>query len=216
MNEGRPKVEYVTLKTPSTILHHEQYGGVIDMGLSVKWASCNLGANSPEGLGDYYAWGEVKPKKQYNWKSYKWSGDDYDTQIKYNPKTEFGKTDWKHIIETIDDAARNRLGGQWRIPTLEEWDELFHNSDISYVIYKGISGNMFMSKKNGNAIFLPFAGMRYDDQIGDIGKFGLYWSSSLDKENPDRAWSADMGISGSMMFAIMRYRGYSIRPVRKY
>lgn len=74
-------------------------------------------------------------------------------------------------------------------------------------------GFLVTSRINNNSIFLPFAGMRYSDQIGDIGEFGFYWSSSLDPGNPDHEWNSDLGESGHYMFGIQRYRGYNVRPV---
>lgn len=214
--------DYEGTVMPKTITEHDRFNRTIDMGLSVKWASCNLGASTPAGPGQYFAWGEVAPKTIYNWQTYKWSGSSYNTLDKYNPRVEFGKTDWRKALDISDDAANKMLGGKWRIPTAEEWDELFRNCDIcpASLSVKGkmglALGNMFVSKRNGNAIFIPLSGMKYDDRLGDVLKFGFYWSASLDVDNPDRAWSADMDWDVTMMVAIMRYRGYAIRPVKDY
>lgn len=189
---------------------------ITDMGLSVKWASSNLGATSPEQSGDYYAWGEVNTKTQYNWHSYKWSGDEYFTQTKYNTKYDFGKVDYKTVLEKTDDVAYYRLGGKWRIPNLQEWYELFEKCIWQPAIFKSVNGLLVTSKINDNQLFLPFSSMRFNDKLGDPGKFGFYWSSSLEPNNPDQAWSADISKKGKHMIAIMRYRGYSIRPVLDY
>ena len=196
-----------------TDYHVYEYEPVVDLGLSVKWASCNLGADSPEKNGNYYAWGEVGTKKEYNWQTYRWCKDAYDTQTKYNTKYEFGVIDYKIQLEKCDDAAYMQLGGKWRIPTVQEWFELYEKCIWNRATMNGIKGYMVTSRINNNSIFLPFSGFRYNDAIGDVGKFGFYWSSSLDPHDPDRAWSADLSADNHIMFAIMRYRGYSVRPV---
>ena len=195
-----------------------EYEPVVDLGLSVKWAGCNLGSGSPEETGDYYAWGEVggTKKRLYNWETYRWCKDAYDTQTKYNTKYEFGVVDYKIQLEKSDDAAFMQLGGKWRIPTVQEWFELFEKCIWRLATMNGVIGYMVTSRINNNSIFLPFSGFRYKDSIGDVGKFGFYWSSSLDPHDPDRAWSADLSADNYIMFAIMRYRGYSVRPVMDY
>ncbi len=188
----------------------------IDLGLSVKWASCNLGATSPEEAGDYYAWGEVITKQQYDWETYRWCKGDYDKQIKYNTKPDFGFVDYKVSLENTDDAAFMHYGEKWRMPTLQEWYELFEKCIWREAILNNVIGYVVTSRNNGNKIFLPYSGFRYKRALGDVGKFGFYWSSSLDPSSPENAWSADLGNGSHIMFAIMRYRGYSIRPVIDY
>ena len=187
---------------------------IIDMGLSVKWSSYNLGASSPEEYGDYYAWGEIKSKRQYSWQTYRWCKDSYDTQTRYNTKYDFGQVDYKILLEKEDDAAFMQFGEKWRIPSLYEWYELFEKCSWQVIVLHNVKGYLVVSRLNGNRLFLP--GMRFNDELGDIGKFGFYWSSSLEPNNPDQAWSADLSEKGKHMFSIMRYRGYSIRPVFDY
>lgn len=101
--------------------------GAADLGLSVKWAACNLGADSPEEYGDWYAWGETRVKDEYSWKNYEhceiWSWNDMRL-TKYNTVESYGNVDGKLSLEAIDDAACVKLGGSWRIPTEDECREL--------------------------------------------------------------------------------------------
>ncbi|MGM9817593.1 MAG: hypothetical protein ACI30B_01265 [Paludibacteraceae bacterium] len=165
----------------------------VDLGLSVKWATCNVGATAPEGYGDYFAWGEIEPKTTYDWSTYKY-GSDYDELTKYCNKVSYVKdsfTDDKTVLDPEDDAARANWGGAWRMPTIGEWEELLDNCTWTTVWCNGVSGYKVTSKINGNSIFLPAAGYRYDDDLYDAGNYGSYWSSSLDSDNPFRAWYVD-------------------------
>ena len=112
----------------------------IDMGLSVKWATCNLGSYSPEGIGNYYAWGEVKTKTEFSWHSYQWSKDENDTQTKYNTKSEFGIVDNRITLERTDDVAFMLFKGKCRIPSLQEWNELFENCKWHFGCLNNING----------------------------------------------------------------------------
>ena len=138
--------------------------GVVDLGLSVKWASCNLGASTPLEYGDYYAWGEVSPKSsdKYNFKYYRFSdegnvftfqGQDMCKLTKYNTMSECGIVDNKTQLDPEDDAAHVKLGGKWRMPTKDEWEELYNNCTLSFK--KSDACLVLTSKKNGNSIILP-------------------------------------------------------------
>lgn len=144
----------------------------VDLGLpsGLLWATCNVGANSPEEYGDYFAWGETEPKETYDWSTYKWSEGDKNSLTKYTiPEGSTGFVDYKTRLEPDDDAAHVNWGGNWRMPTEEEWQELRENCDIY--------GSFAVSRINGNSISLPFAG--YKGDAGTDINAAYYWSSSL-------------------------------------
>ena len=207
----------------------------IDLGLSVKWAAYNLGADSPEDPGDYFAWGETIPKQSYQWNNYKFciNSDsvreerikhpflkslfgkkkaDIHIFSKYNIEEVHGTVDNKVNLELCDDAARANWGGKWRMPTDAEWTELLTKCTWIWTTEGGKNGYKVTSKTNGNSIFLPAAGYR-DTGLHYVGVFGYYRSSSLDTEFPSRAWyvffSSDSVYGGHGD----RYYGHSIRPV---
>ena len=203
----------------------------IDLGLSVKWASFNLGATKPEEYGDYYAWGETEPyysyldpltwkegkEAGYDWPSYRWCmGDFYltkycnDSRYGYN-----GFSDTKTVLNLGDDAARAHLGGTWRMPTDAEWAELRDNCTRTRTTLNGVNGVLFIAN-NGNSIFLPAAGIWLDTRHVEMGTNGYYWSSSLDSVNPTSAWG--LYIDGSIVSRDCYYsrcRGFSVRAVSK-
>ena len=187
--------------------------GYVDLGLSVKWATCNVGANKPEDYGDYFAWGETKPKTTYNWSTYKWCRGSYDTQTKYNNKSGYGTVDKKRTLELADDAARANWGGSWRMPTKAEQDELREKCTWIWTTQNGVAGYRVTSKSNGNSIFLPAAGYRYGSSLYSAGSYGYYWSSSLDTDRPDYAYELYIYSDDVSRNYYRRYSGCSVRPV---
>ena len=147
----------------------------VDLGLSVKWATCNVGASNPEEYGDYFAWGETQPKDYYDWSTYKWCNGSYDTQTKYNTYSSYGTVDNKTTLELSDDAARAHWGGSWSMPTKAEQDELRNNCSWEWTTQNGVNGYT-VTGPNGNSIFLPAAGCRDDSSLNDAGSYGDYWS----------------------------------------
>lgn len=196
----------------------------VDLGLpsGLKWATCNIGASSPEEYGDYYAWGETSPKSEYSWRTYQFRkrGKDYEIGklYKYNTRSRYGTVDRKTCLELSDDAAHVNWGGSWRMPTSEEFFELRQNCTFTWTSCDGQDGYKVTSKKNGSSIFLPAAGAygKYDTRVSGTGSYGLYWSSSLfDDDNPFNAkylsfYSAFFGTGGDGSF---RKEGYPVRPV---
>ena len=188
----------------------------VDLGLSVKWATCNVGANGPEEYGDYFAWGEVEPKDEYNWGTYKWCNGSYNTLIKYNTDSPYGTVDNKTTLDLSDDAARANWGGSWRLPTTEEQDELRDNCKWEWTTQNGVEGYKVTSKKKGyteNSIFLPAAGRRSNSSLGHAGNIGYYWSSSLSMSNSSRAYGLFLIYSTVDWANIDRDFGQSVRPV---
>ena len=95
--------------------------------MSVKWATCNVGATKPEEYGDYFAWGETDPKSTYDWSTYKYCNGSSSTLTKYNTDNSQGTVDNKTTLDLSDDAARANWGDSWRMPTDAELTELRSN-----------------------------------------------------------------------------------------
>ena len=164
----------------------------VDLGLSVKWATCNVGATKPEEYGDYFAWGETQPKSNYDWSTYKYCNGSYKTLTKYNNSSSYGTVDNKTTLDLSDDAARANWGGSWRMPTRAEQDELRNNCTWTWTTQNGVNGYKVTSKSNGNSIFLPAAGYRDDSSLNNAGSTGYYWSSSLYTDNPNARVGRDL------------------------
>ena len=184
----------------------------VDLGLSVKWATCNVGANSPEEYGDYFAWGETKPKDSYKWSTYKWCNGSKDKLTKYCKESYYGRVDNKTVLDLVDDAAHVNLGGAWRMPTKEEIRELKDNCTWTWTTQNGVNGYLVTSKKNDNSIFLPAAGYRSGSDLEYAGSYGRYWSSSLDTDHSD-AYRLYFGSYNVDWFYYSRDFGQSVRPV---
>ena len=187
----------------------------VDLGLpsGTLWATCNLGASSPEEYGDYFSWGETEPKESYSWSNYKWCNGTGDVMTKYCLSSEYGQVDNKESIELSDDAARASWGGDWRIPTETELEELRVKCTWEWTTQNGYNGYKVTSKKNGQSIFLPAAGWRYDAYESRVGSDGYYWSSTPDEISADNA--CDLYFSEGYHFVDWDYRfdGRSVRPV---
>ena len=217
--------------TCTVIATHPSIGGheCVDLGLSVKWASCNVGANTPEEPGLYFAWGEVAPKETYSWDNYKWYDSNSDYITKYDDSNHAGGG-YKTILDPEDDAAAVNWGQGWRMPTIEEWQELFSGDNCKFKIIKldadyEIAGLRITSKINGNSIFLPAAGYM-TDCLRTVNRSGNYWSSSLFlsywsgiiwSELPNSAYVAyfeNDTLMASKTVMAFRQVGSSVRPVR--
>ena len=197
---------------------------LVDLGLSVKWASCNLGASKPTEYGGYYQWADTKNVSDtsiyLDWNNYPYhtGSDENSGWTKYNTKSSFGTVDNKTVLEPMDDAAAVALGGKWRMPTNAEWSELRSTSNCSWTwttIY-GVNGYKVQSKKSGytnNWIFLPAAGYRVYNNQSLVGYYGNYWSSSLSTDDPSRACGLDFSSRNFGWGDYARYYGFSIRPV---
>ena len=200
----------------------------VDLGLpsGLKWATCNVGATTPEGYGNYYAWGETETKTTYDWNTYKWATATWDatyeswqleTLTKYNTSSDYGTVDNKTVLELADDAAAVNWGGAWRMPTDAEWQELIDNCTWTRVEgYNGGVNNGYevKSKINGNSIFLPAAGYCDDDDLYGAGNYGNCWSGSLYTDEPYIAWGVNFGSFGrGMDGGGSRCCGLSVRPV---
>ena len=156
----------------------------VDLGLSVKWANMNVGATKDSGFGTYFAWGETKPKSYYSWDTYALGRGDEKFLVKYN------FNDRKTQLISTDDAARANWGGEWRMPTVEEFDELVNpdNCEWEWTNKDGVNGYKVTGKKTGNSIFLPITGFRFYEGVQFRAIKGIYWSSTLYSGNPNKAW----------------------------
>ena len=179
----------------------------VDLGLpsGTLWATCNVGANAPEEYGDYFAWGETAPKDVYNWSTYQYY--DGSNLAKYTG------SDGLTTLLPEDDAATTNWGNEWRMPTKEEWQELLDNTTNKWTTQNGVNGRLFTGS-NGNSLFLPAVGFRWDDDLNYVGSYGYYWSSSLNTDGPNDAWLFDLYSDYYGMYSLYRGYGQAVRAVR--
>ncbi len=209
---------FTTLAPPS---------GSVDLGLSVFWASCNLGASKPTEYGGYYQWAGTTdvsdtgiylgfdncPYHTGRAEVYGWT--------KYVTIESYGTVDNKTTLVSKDDAASVALGGKWRIPVDAEWSELMNTDNCSWTwtTIDGVNGYKVQSKKPGytdNWIFLPAAGCRLSDNLKNVGSRGNYWSSSLATNNPSLAYYLYFKEDTFKRPSSYRSDGQSVRPVSEY
>ena len=195
---------------PQGVANGHEY---VDLGLSVKWATCDVGASKPWEYGDYFAWGETEPKSIYFWSTYKHYNGLYDSLTKYCTDSSNGTVDNKTTLEMSDDAARANWGGSWRMPTKAEITELLENCTWTWTTQNGVNGYKVTSKKNGNSIFLPAAGYRSGSSLNEAGSFRYYWSSSLKTGSPNGAYVLYVSSDSVYRSSHSRYHGFSVRPV---
>ena len=190
----------------------------VDLGLhsGTLWAKCNIGANSPEEYGDYFAWGETNPKETYTWGNYKWCNGDLFSMTKYCRESENGYegfTDGKGELDPEDDAAHANWGSTWRMPTIEQEQELVNECTWEWTTVNGVSGRLFTGP-NGNTMFLPAAGVRFGTTLNGAETVARYLSRSLHDEFSFHAFHLYFD-SGSIHKGYdYRYNGCTVRPVR--
>lgn len=195
----------------------------VDLGFDSQtaWATCNIGANSPEEYGDYFAWGETTPQADhsYSWASYSLCEGTSTTMTKYCTNSKYGTVDNIPELLFADDAAKVNWGSDWRTPSIDQIHELIQNTKKEFTTVNGVKGYKFTSNKEGYTdkyIFLPAAGCYRDGELGSAGTYGYYWSRSFYLENI-LATAYDMYFySGSVnkSFSLARYYGLPIRPVQ--
>ena len=194
----------------------------VDLGLSVKWASFNVGATAPEDYGDYYAWGETNVKTDYSWSTYKYCNGSENTLTKYCSKSKYGNEGFTDGITTLlpeDDVANVKWSDDWRMPTQSEIDELCSGANCTWewTIQNGVNGYLVTSKKSGYegaSIFLPAAGARYETDFVDVGSSGYYWFSLLRADIQNCAWMIDFSSRSRFTnWGDGRCYGHSVRPV---
>ena len=219
------KVQYLVSNIDSVYFSDQESPAAnyeyVDLGLSVKWASFNVGASKPEEYGDYYAWGEIETQTDYSWFTYKWCNGSYDTQNKYNTNSSYGTIDKKTTLDPEDDVAHVKWGGNWRMPTKAEQDDLLNKCTWTWcgsgnTEFNGIAGYKVTSNIEGYTdrfIFLPAAGCRSSARLYDVGNYGYYWSSSLNTGFPDIAWDLLFYSDRVYTYNVARCDGFSVRPV---
>lgn len=203
----------------------EQQSGVVngqewvDLGLpsGTLWASCNVGANSPEDYGNYYAWAEISTKSNYSWSTYEHSNGSSYSLTKYCGRQNYGNngyTDTLTQIELWDDVATNVWGGGWRMPTSSELNELYNNCTATWTTQNGVDGMLF-SATNGNSIFFPASGRAVNSQT--TLENGYYWSRSLCRTSPSSSYSLFFNSDGYVVAdtVMARCEGFVVRPVRR-
>lgn len=200
----------------SSFTTNEQVLVPVDLGLSVKWASCNIGASAPEEHGCYYCWGEVKTKASYTLYNYKWyKKSDYNgsgTEItKYCTSTWSSNPDNKHVLDSEDDAAYVVTKGSWRMPSNEEIKELFNNCTWEYSTRSGVIGYNVTSKINGNSIFLPGSGV-FNGTSCSPGQSASYFSTYTLGDGTANTIYFN-GTSRLELGRTYRYQGHTVRPV---
>jgi hypothetical protein len=186
----------------------------VDLGLpsGTLWADRNVGADSPEAYGDYFAWGETEPKDYYFWDTYQWCNGSDDTLTKYCTNSSYGTEDGKNVLDLEDDAAYVNMGSEWRMPTPTEVKELINNCTWTWTTQNGVYGRK-VTGPNSNSIFLPAAGYRYYGSLGSAGSDGHYWSSSLYESRPYIAYYLGFYSANYNWYGITRCDGESVRAV---
>ncbi|MBR5324171.1 MAG: hypothetical protein IKV14_05080 [Muribaculaceae bacterium] len=186
----------------------------VDLGLSVKWATCNLGATKPEESGNYYSWGETSVVDCITSHDYKWSEEAEASFTKYCTSEEYGKVDNKTTLDLEDDAAYVALGGNWRMPTKAEFNELLNTCKWTWTIVEGVFGYRVSSYSNGNSIFIPVVGVKTGYGTSGEGYISSYWSSTLSNKS-DQAMRL-LVINDPKEMRVVQYArwiGCPIRPV---
>ena len=194
--------------------------GFVDLGLpsGLLWAVCNVGADNPEDYGDYFAWGETQPKDSYDWSTYQYCNGSENTLTKYCNSSSHGYNGYTDDLTTLlpeDDAATANWGGDWRMPTQAEWEELINNTTHVWTTQNGVNGRLFTAS-NGNSLFMPAAS--YNEWGYTIPGFeGFYWSSSLGiLSNSIGAYSFVFNSDDNYNIPMYdRCLGFSVRAVRE-
>ena len=179
----------------------------VDLGLSVKWATCNVGAETPEAYGNYYAWGETTTKTDYS------SSTSATYGLSISQLQTQGYIDGEGNLTAQYDAATANWGGDWRMPTYDELKELNDNCTWTWTTQNGVNGYKVTSKVNSNYIFLPAAGWRSESSLSGAGSYGYYWSSTPNESNSSFAYYLSFISSGHYVNYLYRYIGQSVRPV---
>ena len=186
---------------------------VVDLGLSVKWATCNVGAENPEDAGDFFSWGETSPKDIYYSTTDKYCScpDGKTSCYDESHYTKYNSTDGKTVLDPEDDAATVNWGSGFRMPTREEFLELIYKCTWTWdSSHKGY----LVAGSNGNSIFLPASGYRSGSYLYDQGSGGVCWSSTLDSYNCYSAYNLYFYSGGHYVsYGNGRYDGFPVRPV---
>lgn len=196
----------------------------VDLGLpsGTLWATFNVGADKPEAYGDYFAWGETKPKTYYGWATYQLCNGTDKTMKKYCTNSSYGTVDGLTALKAEDDAASVNWGQEWQTPSQEQWQELLYGgvTTLERTTLNEVYGLLVTSKINGNSIFLPAAGYIIESATSNVGTYGGYWTRTLKQNTPNGAFmmyftSASETVYCSNDVYTYRYIGFTVRPVRR-
>lgn len=216
-NQDRTPVKKVTNAIGYGYTGKENGHEYVDLGLSVKWATCNVGAKTPSGWGDYYAWGEIQTKSDYSWATY------------FDAKDSSGKDFYTYFLGGLKsisptsghDVAREKWGGLWRMPTKDELNELLSKCKWVHTKLNKVEGYK-ITGPSGKSIFLPFAGSYIEKTLDQQGSFGVYWSSSMEYFYIDGSKYYSQDAAAALTFywrhtntggACSRREGCPVRPV---
>ena len=197
------KQEEETHVVSGTVQGHDY----VDLGLSVMWATYNVGAVNLWDHGDCFAWGETEQKETYT------SANSATYGVGYKELKGRGVVDDRGTLTPDYDAASANWGSEWRMPTNDEQRELLENCKHSWMKFNGVYGMKFTGK-NGNFVFFPAAGGRFGSDVGGKGLYGRYWSSSLCEESEDGALGLYFGEEDVYWSIYYRSNGFSVRAVR--
>ena len=219
MRAGKGDLDPAITAVVAKIVDYFPENVYVDLGLSVKWAICNVGASKPEEYGEYYAWGETEPKDFYFWDTYKYCDGTYNSLTKYTDSA-YGKdgfSDYKSVLDPEDDVAHVKWGGNWRIPTKDELEELRTKCTWTSTTLNGVRGYSVTSKVEGytdRSIFMPATGMRIRQWTLNTDTIGRFWGNSIVTGDDYDAVYLDFDFSrGPGRFSIIRCLGQCVRPV---
>lgn len=193
----------------------------VDLGLSVKWATCNIGATKPEERGEFFSWGETEHKRINNWDTYKYSEGAKKALTKYCSNPDYawhGLVDSVSVLDLEDDVAHMKWGGTWRIPTKAQIDELLENCTWEWTTLNEVNGYKVTSKKPGytdRSIFLPVTGKYEDGKVFNYRSHGYYWSRNCGTITSEIAYTLEVYTKGASAEMQSRCESLAVRPVCK-
>ena len=204
MRAGKGNLDPAITAVVAKIVDYFPENVYVDLGLSVKWATCNVGANTPEEYGDYYAWGEVETKESYEPNNYKFVNGG-------SPVND------KNTLDIENDVAHKEWGGKWRMPSREEFDELIQNCTWTWTTQKGVNGFLVTSNKPGytdRSIFLPAAGLRSLSELRRSGNIGFYWATTPSEHFAESACFLYITPGFKSLYeSAARNQAHTVRPV---
>ena len=204
MRAGKGDLDPAITAVVAKIVDYFPENVYVDLGLSVKWATCNVGANTPEEYGDYYAWGEVETKESYEPNNYKFVNGG-------------SAVNDKNTLDIENDVAHKEWGGKWRMPSREEFDELIQNCTWTWTTQKGVNGFLVTSNKpeyTDRSIFLPAAGLRSLSELRLSGNIGFYWTTTPSEHFAESACFLYITPGFKSLYeSAARNQAHTVRPV---
>ena len=203
-------------ETPSDPFNGYEY---VDLGLpsGTLWAKSNVGAESEEDYGLYFAWGSTVGATYEEVENQTFTFSTNGNAVKYiesdgNP-TKYNSTDGKTVLDLEDDAAHVHMGGDWHMPTKEQFEELTANTTSTWATQNGVDGKIFTSNINGNFLFVPAAGSANDSGMSGVGSHGNVWASSVRSSSSENSWRLAFFSILTSVTNYSRVTGFSVRGV---